>query len=70
MLGQIKVKVGQVLSCKYPQHGEKNILCNQFGEIESQGINKDGEHWLKIKRGDGSYRTLQARKMVMPVISD
>jgi len=69
MLGQIQVKIGQRLSCKYPQHGVKNILCNQDGEIEKQGFNKHGEHYLKIKRTDGQYRTLLAKKMVSPVIS-
>lgn len=68
MLGQIQVKVGQRFSCKYPRHGVEDVLSPQDGEIESQGFNKNGEHWLRIKRTDGKYRTLQAKKMVNPTV--
>ena len=65
MLGQIQIRVGQQFSCKYPKNGSKNILCNQKGEVESFGTG-----WLRVKRDDGSYRTLRFEKMVQPVIKN
>jgi hypothetical protein len=54
-----ELKVGQEISCKYPQHGKRNILCLQIGTIV-----KACKKFITIKRTDGTYRTLRFARMV------
>jgi hypothetical protein len=54
-----KFAVGQEVSCKYPQHGRRNILCRQEGEVVTAGGN-----FITIKRADGSFRSLRFARMV------
>lgn len=61
----ITVSVGKKFSCKYPQHGTRNVLCNQIGVVE-----KIGDKYVCIKREDGTYRSLRIEKMVEPVIEN
>ena len=58
------LKVGQVLECKYPKHGTRNILCNQLGIIEKVGMTSKNGGFAVIQRQDGSYRSLSINKMV------
>lgn len=57
------VAVGQKFACKYPQHGTRNILCNQVGKVKHVG-----ESYIKIEREDGSFRNLRAERMVDAVV--
>lgn len=62
-------KVGDVLNCKYPQHGTRNILCNQSGAIVKAGASAKNGLFVTIKRGDNLYRTLSLSRMIDAVIS-
>lgn len=57
----VNVEVGQNFACKYPQHGVRNVLCNQVGKVE-----KVGEKYVCIKREDGTFRSLRIEKMIEP----
>ena len=57
MINELKVK--QEISCKYPQHGKRNILCRQIGTIVNVG-----QKFITIERTDGTYRTLRFSRMV------
>ncbi len=61
----LNVAVGKRFSCQYPQHGVRNILCNQAGIVE-----KVGDEYVCIKREDGTYRSLRIEKMVKPTIEE
>jgi|TARA_B110000263_G_scaffold249457_1_gene267116 hypothetical protein len=63
------LKVGQQVACKYPQHGTRNILCNQIGEAVKVGSSKKNGLFITIKRGDNLYRTLSVNRMIDTVIS-
>jgi len=54
-----ELKVGQQISCKYPQHGRRNILCRKEGTIVNAG-----QKFITIERADGTYRTLRFSRMV------
>ena len=59
----MNVKIGDSVQCNYPKHGSSNILCSQSGIVEKIGSAKNGS-FLVIKRSNGSYRSLNASKMV------
>lgn len=58
-----RVYVGQIIRCKYPQHGTRNILCNQAGEVIKVGRSANGAY-VTIKSSDGKYRTLRRDRMI------
>ena len=60
----MKLKLNDVLYCKYPQHGNRNILVNQLGPVV-----KCGQTYVTIQRQDGSYRSLSYARMVDPVVN-
>lgn len=62
----VNVEIGQVFSCKYPQHGSRNILCTQEGVVEHVGVSRSNKPFISLKRVDGSYRSLRLDKMVEP----
>lgn len=67
----LKVKIGNRFACKYPQHGSRNILTWQLGEVVAYGNGDRGKHgpFVTIKRRDGSYRSLALSKMIDVALS-
>jgi hypothetical protein len=57
-------RIGSRLSVLYPQHGKKNILCSQEGDIRKTGVGPNGRY-IEIQREDGTIRRLSENKIVI-----
>ena len=55
--------VGDVIKCKYPKHGNRNILVNRQGSVVQVGIGPAGPY-AKLEMVDGSARTLSENRMI------
>jgi hypothetical protein len=60
-MNNLTFKIGDDFYCKYPQHGNRNILTNQQGKVVA--VSKDGK-WLTIERANNTFRSLLYGKMV------
>lgn len=58
------VPVNACITCKYPVHGNRNILKNREGRIEAVGKNKFGEEYIKVQLTNGTFRTFSANRIV------
>ena len=58
-----RVTNGMILTCKYPQHGTRNILCNRLGKIVKHGRSVNGQY-ITIRTVDGKFRTLSRDRMI------
>jgi hypothetical protein len=56
------VDVGNVVACKYPLHGTRNVLKSRLGEIVAVGQGPKGLY-ITMKTGD-EYRNLSERRIV------
>lgn len=54
---------GKTIRCKYPKHGNSNVLKWHEGTIERTGIGPNGPYTL-VRSTNGQYRTLRCDKMV------
>jgi hypothetical protein len=63
-----KVRKGKSIRCKYPKHGNLNILKWHEGVIEKSGTGPNGKYAL-VRSSDGQYRTLRCDKMVDAILS-
>jgi hypothetical protein len=59
----VSVKAGDKFYCKYPKHGNRNLLVNRDGFVESTGVGPAGEY-VKLQMTNGMYRTLSTKRMV------
>ena len=62
-----RITNGMILSCKYPQHGTRNILCARLGKIIKHGRSLNGQY-VTIRSADGTFRTLSRDRMIDPKI--
>lgn len=60
----ISAEVGSKVAFLYPQHGKRNVLCNQTGTVLNKGVGPNGPY-LDVQRTDGSYRRLSVKKLVV-----
>ena len=56
---------GDSLSCKYPNHGRRNILKRHEGVVENLGFSKNGPY-ATIRSESGAVRSLSFSKMIDP----
>ena len=61
----LKIRKGDILSCKYPKHGRLNILCSHVGKVEGGGVGPGGTY-LTIRNVQGVCRSLSLDKMIEP----
>lgn len=64
MVGSVVVNVGDHISCLYPKHGRRNILCKQSGNVVQTGNSVRNGGFVTIQGPTGAYRTLSVSKMV------
>lgn len=55
---------GMILSCKYPKHGTRNILCMRLGKIVKHGRSVANGPYVTIRSADGTFRTLSRARMI------
>jgi len=54
---------GKYLKCKYPKHGNLNVLKWHEGVVEKAGFGPNGAYAL-VRSTTGQYRTLRCDKML------
>lgn len=62
----VDLSPGQILTCKYPKHGNRNILVKRVGTIEKYGCGPNGDY-ITVRLVDGSCRTLSVSRIIDPV---
>ena len=62
------IAVGKTLRCKYPKHGNTNVLKWHEGTVERAGFGPNGPYAL-VRSTTGQYRTLRCDKMLDAVLS-
>lgn len=58
-----EVRINDIVRCKYPRHGNLNILCSRQGEVVRKGTNKDGIDYITVRTGN-KYRTFRDTRIV------
>lgn len=59
---------GKSIRCKYPKHGNTNVLKWHEGVVEKAGFGPHGPYAL-VRSTTGQYRTLRCDKMLDAVLS-
>jgi hypothetical protein len=54
---------GKTLSCLYPKHGTRNILCRHTGKIEGVDAGPNGIYCV-LRKEDGTVRSLSLSRMI------
>ncbi len=62
------VRKGQTIRCKYPKHGNLNILKWHGGVITRSGTGPNGKYAV-VQSDDGQFRTLRCDKMIEATLS-
>jgi hypothetical protein len=62
------ISVGKTLRCKYPKHGNKNVLKWHEGVIEKASFGPHGAYAL-VRSATNQYRTLRCDKMIDASVS-
>lgn len=57
---------GSSVAFKYPQHGNRNILVNRKGVVETEGVGPKGPY-VKVALDNGMYRTFSKSRIIDPV---
>lgn len=57
------VNIGDRISCLYPRNGNRNVLANREGLVESKGTGPAGEY-VRVQLTDGTYRTFSTKRIV------
>ena len=58
------VRVGDIVTLKYPLHGNRNILTRRIGEVLRTGRNKMGVRYITVQGEGGLVRSFRESRVV------
>lgn len=65
------VRVGDIVTLKYPVHGNRNILARRTGEVIRTGVSQSGVRYITVQGEGGLVRSFREGRIVelMPYFS-